>query len=69
LCVAARIGDGRPTHLGPSSQYWERDLADGIDLRSDGTLGVPDDVGVGLAPDIGRLREAAAAHVTVPGCR
>jgi o-succinylbenzoate synthase len=69
LCAAAHIGGGRPTHLGPSSQYWERDLADGIELRSDGTLGVPDGAGVGLAPALDRLREAAAAHVTLPGCR
>ncbi len=63
LAVAALPGCTLPTDLGPSSQYFEQDVAGPIERRPDGTLPVPSGPGLGLIPDPDRLEAVTVGHL------
>jgi len=65
LCVAAKVSGTRPTHLGPSDQYWAQDLADGLTMDADGTIAVPGGRGIGITPLAERLEGLVVDRTTV----
>jgi o-succinylbenzoate synthase len=67
LAVAALPGCTMPTDLGPSAAYVVDDVTDPIVLESDGTIAVPDGVGIGRRPDPERLDEVTVARRTIGG--
>jgi O-succinylbenzoate synthase len=61
LALAALPGFTLPSDISESSRYFERDITDPFVLESDGTIGVPDGPGIGVAPDPDRLAEVTTS--------
>jgi O-succinylbenzoate synthase len=57
LAVAGLAACDRPTHLGPSSAYWELDLTDAIEGGGSGLVVLPTGPGIGRVPHPERLAE------------
>ena len=66
LALAATRGINLPTDLGPSSRYFETDVADAI-VEVDGRLVVPEGPGIGRVPDPDRLAELTVTAADLAG--
>jgi O-succinylbenzoate synthase len=67
LSVAGLRGFTLPTHLGPSSRYFDEDVTAPIELDADGTMAVPTGPGIGVTPHRDRLRALAVDRVLLRG--
>lgn len=67
VAVAAAVAPGGawPTDLGPSAQYFTRDVTDPVVTDADGRLVVPAGPGIGVVPHEDRLAAAAVRRATV----
>jgi O-succinylbenzoate synthase len=65
LALATLPGCDRPTHLGPSSQYWVEDLTAPVGGDAGPTVDVPAVVGAALAPDPERLGAATVESASL----
>lgn len=65
LAVAGLPGVDLPTDLGPSSRYFELDVAHPVELDGSGRLPVPPGPGCGVVPDPARLAGVSTDRVVL----